>query len=112
MNILLFMGMFCACSNSDESSDDYTGYDGQCYTIRINRIDEYGVVSGNLINKPQETTFIGYTNVLFDISDLSSIDISSGDEVDIKILSYKLIIPNGYSTGQTCYYYCKVNVCK
>ena len=121
---LLILGLFCACSSSDEidirSSDDSTDcnsneemiQDGQCYTIHINGIDEHGVVSGSLINKPQETTFNGHTIVLFDISDLPDLNISSGDEVDIKILSYKEIPTKGFTSGETYYYYCKVSVCK
>ena len=50
------------CSNDDSVDLSNT----QCYTIRINGIDENGIVSGSIINKPDESNFIGYCVVLFD----------------------------------------------
>ena len=94
------------CSNDD--SIDLT----QCYTIHINGIDENGIVSGSVINKPEESNFIGYCVILFDKSDLLSRTVDSGDEINVKILSFKEVPVEGYTTGETHFYYCKVNIFK
>ena len=74
MCFLLITGL-AGCSKDDDSknlSNNTESYfskvqDTQCYTIRINGIDENGIVSGSIINKPEESCFTGYCVVLQDI---------------------------------------------
>lgn len=124
----LFMMMCCllmiisaGCGNDDDSNDlsnNMESYispkvqDTQCYTIRINGIDENGIVSGSIINKPEESCFTGYCVILFDKSDLLGQTIDSGDEINVMILSFKEVPVEGYTTGETHFYYCKVNIFK
>ena len=108
------------CSKDDDSknlSNNTESYfskvqDTQCYTIRINGIDENGIVSGSIINKPEESCFTGYCVILFDKSDLLGQTIDSGDEINVMILSFKEVPVEGYTTGETHFYYCKVNIFK
>ena len=94
--------------NIEEQNSPY----GQCFTIRINGISTPNIVSGTVITLPEDATFTGHSIVLFDNTDLPGLNVSHGDELDIMILSYKEVPVDGYTTGETNYYYCKVNYCK
>lgn len=97
------------CSN-DDSIDDSVDLT-QCYTIHINGIDENGIVSGSVINKPDESIFLGYgyIGIQFDKSDLLGQTVDSGDEINIKIISFKKILPEGHTHSGINLYYCKVH---
>ena len=84
----------------------------QCYTIRINGIDEDGIVSGSIINKPEKSSLTGHCIIIFEKSDLSGLNVDNNDEIDVKILSFKKASVEGFTTGETHFYYCKVNICK
>lgn len=86
--------------------------DTQCYTIRINGIDEDGIVSGSIINKPEESSLSGHCIILFEKTDLSGLNVENNDEIDVKILSFKEASVEGFTTGETHFYYCKINLCK
>lgn len=103
----LLMIVSAGCSN-DDSIDDSVDLT-QCYTIHINGIDENGIVSGSVINKPEESNFIGDCVILFDKSDLLSKTVDSGDEIYVKILSFKEVPVVGPSTYETHFYRCKVH---
>ena len=108
----LLMIVSAGCSN-DDSIDDSVDLT-QCYTIHINGIDENGIVSGSVINKPDESIFLGYgyIGIQFDKSDLLDQTVDSGDEINVMILSFKEVPVEGYTTGETHFYYCKVNIFK
>ena len=93
------------CSNEDENV--------QCYTITINGMDENDIVSGNIVHSPKNSPLSeGYSIVLFDKSDLTRMEISKGDLIDIIILSYKNISIEGHQTGIRHFYWCEVIECK
>lgn len=102
--VVVFVICLTACSSNDDSQSS------SCYTIRISGVDERNIVYGGIINKPDDSVFTGYS-ILFDRSDLFDINIFSGDEIDIKILSYQEIPVVGHTTGMA-YYFCKVRQCK
>lgn len=105
----LLMIVSAGCSN-DDSIDDSVDLT-QCYTIHINGIDENGIVSGSVINKPDESIFLGYgyIGIRFDKSDLLGQTVDSGDEINIKIISFKKILPEGHTHSGINLYYCKVH---
>lgn len=114
-NLLFLLSFLLIIITVDCSNDDSVDLSNtQCYTIRINGIDENGIVSGNVINKPDDSIFLGYgyIGIQFDKSDLLGQTVDSGDEINIKILSFKKIIPEGHTHSGINLYYCKVHLCK
>ena len=120
-NLLLVMGAammlvfgISSCSSSDDeidlsnSTESYL-QETQCYTIRINGNDENGIVSGSIIKKPEESCFTGSCVILFNKSDLSGQTVDSGDEINVMIQSFNEVPVEGYTTGETHFYYCKIN---
>ena len=112
--LLIIISTGCTKDDLSNNTESYFSkvQDTQCYTIRINGIDENGIVSGSIINKPEESCFTGYCVILFDKSDLLGQTIDSGDEINVMILSFKEVPVEGYTTGETHFYYCKVNIFK
>ena len=116
--LLIIISAGCSNDNSIDLNNNTESYispkvqDTQCYTIRINGIDEDGIVSGSIINKPEESSLTGHCNIIFEKSDLSSLNVDNNDEIDVKILSFKEASVEGFTTGETHFYYCKVNICK
>ena len=94
------------------SSDDEDAQSMQCNTIRIRNIDDQGIVYGNFIDRPKETDLKYATLILFNTSDLSGLDVATGDELDVRILSYKLVPIEGYTTGDICCYFCNIRRCE
>ena len=110
--LLIIISVGC---NKDDSIDNSTDVSNtQCYTIRINGTDENGIVSGSVINKPDESIFLGYgyIGIQFDKSDLLGQTVDSGDEINVKILSFKKILPEGHTHSGINLYYCKIHLCK
>jgi len=106
--LLAMMLGVTGCSSDDEEKTQ----DTQCYTIRINGTDGKNIVSGSLVNKPEKSQFIGHTVILFDESDLLGLNITPNDELDVMILSSNAVQVEGFNTGGTDFYFCKVKPCK
>lgn len=104
ISVLISAFCFSGCSKEDQKAG--------CYTIRINGIDSQGTVSGSIINMPEESFFIGHSIILFDRNDLQELNVSDGDILDVIILSSKEVPVEGFTTGETYFYDCKVNICK
>ena len=106
--VLLAMAVVGVCG----CSDDERGQDDNCYTIHVNGIDANGIVSSYIVNMPEQSVFAGYCILFFDKADLPNQTISSGDELDIKIISSQSVQVVGWTTGDNNYYKCKVKPCK
>ena len=105
--LLALMLVFMGCGSDEESVRD-----SQCYTIRINGIDDKGIVSSSVINMPDNAPFVGYTVFLFDKTDLPNMEIVKDVEIDLILVSYKETPVAGFSTGETHFFFCNVNLCK
>ncbi len=115
MSVLLSLGMFCACSDSDDR-----GIEG-CFSARITEARDDADKVKAVITLVPETLYdydsqppihIGISIYLLK-SDLSGKGFQIGDIVDFEIIRYEMIpLPEDRPMNTTPDYFCRVKPCK